>query len=103
MENITRREFETWMERIMERLDKLSKQMGQPEKEKEVNMFNGERLYDNQDMCLLLNCSKRTVQRYRVSGKLPCRRIDQKTYYLESDVIRFIAEYLQKPTGKKGK
>jgi hypothetical protein len=25
IENITRREFETWMERIMERLDKLGK------------------------------------------------------------------------------
>jgi DNA-binding transcriptional MerR regulator len=93
--------FEEWMKRIMERFDRLENRMKKPEKE--YKTVNGEKLPDNQDLCLMLNCSKRTLQRYRVSGLLPCKRFSQKTYYLESDVLRFICEYLQKPTGKSGK
>jgi hypothetical protein len=65
--------------------------------EKERPKIDGELLYDNQDLCFMLNCSKRSLQRYRVSGLLPCKRINQKTYYLESDVKQFIQENLQKP------
>ena len=93
--------FEQWMQRIMERFDKLENRMMKPEKPS--YSIDGEKLMDNQDLCLMLNCSKRTLQRYRVSGMLPCKRINQKTYYLESDVMNFVREYLQKPDGQKGK
>jgi hypothetical protein len=93
--------FEEWMQRIMVRFDRLENSMSKPEKEKKY--INGELLLDNQDLCLMLNCSKRTLQRFRVSGLLPCRRISQKTYYLESDVIMFIREHLKKPKGEAGK
>ncbi|GHV49143.1 hypothetical protein FACS1894181_07250 [Bacteroidia bacterium] len=43
-----------------------------------------------------------TLQRYHVAGLLPCKRFNQKTYYLESDVLKFINEHLQKPKGKPG-
>ena len=98
---IDRNNFEGWMQRIMERFDKMESVMCKPEKEKPV--INGEQLLDNQDLCFLLKCSKRTLQRYRVSGLLPCKRISQKTYYLESDVMKFIRENLQKPKGEPGK
>jgi hypothetical protein len=98
---IDRNNFEEWMRRIMERFDRLEKRMGKPEKE--IPTFNGEKLLDNTDLCFMLNCSKRTLQRYRMSGLLPHRRISQKTYYLESDVLRFIREHLKKPDGEKGK
>jgi hypothetical protein len=98
---IDRNHFEEWMRRIAEQLDQLEKKMDKPEKP--VPTINGERLLDNTDLCFMLNCSKRTLQRFRVSGILPCRRINQKTYYLESEVSTFIREHLKKPKGEPGK
>jgi hypothetical protein len=91
--------LEAWMKRIMERFDSLENRITKPT-EKERPRINGELLFDNQDLCFMLNCSKRSLQRYRVSGLLPCKRISQKTYYLESDVSRFIQENLKKPKEK---
>jgi DNA-binding transcriptional MerR regulator len=86
--------FEEWMRRIMERFDRLERKVEKPEKP--AYTLDGEKLFDNQDLCFMLNCSKRTLQRYRVSGLLPCKRIRQKTYYLESDVKNFIRDHLKK-------
>ena len=88
-------EFEVWMCRIMERFDMLERKVSG--KEKSRPRINGELLYDNQDLCFMMNISKRTLQRYRSMKWLPFRRIDQKTYYLESDVQQFIRDYLKKP------
>jgi hypothetical protein len=60
-------------------------------------LYNGELLFDNQDLCLILRVSRRTLQRYRTSGVLPYKQTDQKIYYLESDVRKFVEEHLQKP------
>jgi hypothetical protein len=49
-----------------------------------------ETLLDNQDLCFMLNVSKHTLQRFRSSGFLPYRWINQKLYYLESDVIKLM-------------
>jgi len=91
-------DFENWMRRIMERLDRLENHMKKTEKEQKT--IDGEKLLDNQDLCFMLNISKRTLQRFRVSGMLPCKRIKQKTYYLESDVMKFISDHLQYKNGK---
>ena len=92
---ISKEEFDVWMRRIMERFDILERRI--TGKEKVRPRINGELLYDNQDLCFMMNISKRTLQRYRSLKLLSCRRIDQKTYYLESEVQRFIREHLQKP------
>ena len=92
---IESRDFEAWMKRIMERFDKLEN-MIKPEEKTEAPTINGERLYDNQDMCFLLNICKRTLQRYRSLGWLPFTRIDKKAYYTESDVKKFIEEQAKK-------
>jgi hypothetical protein len=93
---VDRDDFDSWMKRIMERFDRLEDKMEQPEGEQvaepKAPRINGERLLDNQDMCLLLNICKRTLQRYRTLGWLPYLRIDQKAYYMESDVKKFIEE-----------
>ena len=71
--------FDGWMQRLSERL-------GQP-----LSILpDGERLLDNYDLCRMLNISKRTLQRYRTSGELPYEMIYHKTFYRESDVLRFI-------------
>ena len=86
---------ESCMRRIMERFDRLENRISKPP-EKERRRLNGELLLDNQDLCIMLNISKRTLQRYRSVGWLKFERIDQKTFYLESEVEKFIKERFEK-------
>jgi len=92
---IEKQYMESWFQRIMERFDRLENRLTKPP-EKERQTFNGEILLDNQDLCIMLNVSKRSLQRYRSLGWLPFRRIDQKTYYLKSEVERFIKERFER-------
>ena len=82
--------FEAWMERVLERIEMLDRKIQKLSNKK--SQLNGETLLDNQDLCLLLKVSNRSLQRYRSSGILPYRRIQQKIYYLESDVHKFISK-----------
>lgn len=82
--------FEAWMERLLERIEMLERKLENLNNSK--SQLSGEALLDNQDLCLLLKVSNRTLQRYRSTGILPYRRIQQKVYYLESDVHKFISE-----------
>jgi hypothetical protein len=86
--------MESWIQRIMERFDRLENRLIKPP-EKERQTFNGELLLDNQDVCIMLNVSKRSLQRYRSQGWLPFKRINQKTYYLQSEVEKFIKEHFE--------
>ena len=90
---------------LMERLDRQEKMIGDlifrsqrqmacQEEDSERKIYHGERLYDNQDLCLMLQVSKRSLQRYRTLGILPYLMLRQKTYYKESDVERFLAEHI---------
>ena len=90
--------------RIMERLDRQEqlledirhKQRAEQPAEASgaTKLLNGERLYDNQDLCLMLQVSKRSLQRYRSIGILPYLMLRQKSYYKESDVEKFLSEHL---------
>jgi hypothetical protein len=91
---IDKNNFEAWMERIMDRFDKQDKTLDKMSKHR--NMLDGELLLDNQDLCMLLNVSKRTLQRYRATGELPFQTLYHKTYYKESDVHTFIRENFNK-------
>lgn len=46
---------------------------------------------DNEEVCLLLNIQKRTLQRYRERRLLPCTQIRHKVYYKTADVERLLA------------
>lgn len=77
-----------WFERIMKRFDRIDTYLEKMAiKEK---LLEGEKLLDNQDVCQMLNVSKRTLQRYRSSGELPYQMVYHKTFYKESNVIAFI-------------
>ena len=52
----------------------------------EVTPSNQERIFDTQDICLLLNTSKRTIQRHRSQGVLPYYKLGRKVFYKEQDV-----------------
>ena len=53
------------------------------------------RLFDNQDLCMLLQISKRTLQRYRSVGALPYKTLGKKTYYSEEDVLTFLSNHIK--------
>ena len=59
---------------------------------------------DNEAVCAYLKISQSTLQRYRSSGELPFQMIYHKTYYKESDVIRFIEKHFSsfRNMNKKG-
>ncbi|MDH8702519.1 hypothetical protein M2138_001885 [Dysgonomonadaceae bacterium PH5-43] len=98
---IDKNNFEAWMERIMDRFDKQDKTLDKMSKHR--NMLDGELLLDNQDLCMLLNVSKRTLQRYRATGELPFQTLYHKTYYKESDVHAFIRTNFNKKRGNNNK
>lgn len=88
--------IEGWMDRFMGRFDKLEQFM-------EImsgrhNVINGERLLDNQDLCRLLNMSKRTLQRYRSAGELTYITIHHKIFYTEKNVEKFMKEHFKDST-----
>jgi hypothetical protein len=97
---IDREYMEAWMKRIMERFDRLESRMEKPP-EPERQRLDGELLLDNQDLCIMLNVSKRSLQRYRSLGWLSYEQIDQKLYYLQSEVERFIKEHFEKRHKRK--
>jgi len=80
MELLTRNNFEGWMQKLMERLDRITESI---------------RLFDNQDLCMLLQISKRTLQRYRSVGALPYKTLGKKTYYSEEDVLTFLSNHIK--------
>ncbi len=48
------------------------------------------RWLDNQDVCQILNISKRTLQTYRDNGTLAYTQINHKMYYKPEDVEKVI-------------
>lgn len=60
------------------------------EKTKLQKKRNLDEWLDNQDVCLLLNISLRTLQSYRDRRLLPFSMIGHKYYYRNSDVMGFI-------------
>ena len=102
MDALDKRTFEMWVREITTRLDrqdKLIAMLARKEYEKdnsdvmEIPLVDGERLLDNQDLCMLLQFSKRSLQRYRSMKILPYIRIGRKSYYKVSDVREFIKEH----------
>ena len=82
MELLTRNNFEDWMQKLMERLDRQDELLlSLRPSGKAPNPMESIRMFDNQDLCMLLQISKRTLQRYRSIGALPYKTLGKKTYY----------------------
>lgn len=45
---------------------------------------------DNQDVCLMLKISPRSLQTYRDTGRISFSRINHKIYYKVSDIEHFL-------------
>ncbi|SBW10471.1 conserved hypothetical protein [uncultured Dysgonomonas sp.] len=81
--------FDDSIRQILKLLNELLKLM------KAKNRLNGETIYDNQDLCVMLKLSKRSLQRLRSLGMLPYIQIGQKTFYLESDILNYIQTQIE--------
>lgn len=81
---IETRTWEKMNERFADFIDRLNKEMGTDEEFDEW--------LDNEDLCRLLNVSKRTLQSYRDTGKLPFSQINHKVFYKQKDVKAFLNE-----------
>ncbi|MDM1039032.1 helix-turn-helix domain-containing protein [Myroides odoratimimus] len=53
---------------------------------KYVPIFKEEKWLDNQEVCLMMNITKRTLQTYKDKGLLPYSKLNRKNYYKLSDV-----------------
>ena len=92
MEAVGKDLFEEWMQRLMGRIDRLDGIISVliNKDASGVKYLDGERMYDNQDLCEMLRTSKRSLQRFRSEYGLRYRKISRKSYYTESDVLDFI-------------
>lgn len=105
MEAVGKDLFEEWMQRIMGRIDRLDGIISVliNKDASGVKYLDGERMYDNQDLCEMLRTSKRSLQRFRSEYGLRYQKISRKTYYKESDVLEFISRNMEEVTLDGGK
>ena len=99
MEFLDRRTFEDCMRQVFSRLDRQNEMLsamhgGVHEKPQGTALLEDDTM-DNQDVCMLLHVSKRTLQRYRSDGLLPYRMHRHKTYYRRADVELFISTHMR--------
>lgn len=99
MDFLDKHTFENCMRQIISRLDRqeeilTSMQEGRKETQGIANALEEDTM-DNQDVCMLLHVSKRTLQRYRSDGLLPYRMHRHKTYYRKADVESFINTHMK--------
>jgi len=84
---------ESVFEQIMEKFDAFTRKVDSIcEKRKDKAL---QKWMDNQDVCMILNISKRSLQTYRDNGTLPYTQIGHKMYYRPQDIkqiMLFIAE-----------
>ena len=93
--------FETWMRRLIEKLECIEETCSRIPRDRPTVLPNDDRLLDNSDLCRMLNISKRTLQRYRSLGDLPYEMIYHKTFYRESEVLKFIERHFSKSRNMK--
>ena len=85
-----------WMKEISGRLDQMNRNIQRLFNTKDC--LDGDELLDNQDLCLLLGVTKRTLRRYRQKNIIKCYLVDkQKMYYKKSEINDFL-----KQKGKSG-
>ena len=86
MEDGTLRKLELYLHDLHKKIDGIYDMLmlrHERETEQKGSSAINEKLLDNQDLCLLFQISPRL-------GVLPYKRLGQKTYYTEEDVMQFV-------------
>lgn len=78
------------LQKIWDKLEEIIK-IVQDEKLKGQKGLS-EKWLDNQNVCLELNISKRTLQYYRDNSTLPFTKVGNKVYYKKTDVEKLLQE-----------
>jgi hypothetical protein len=65
------------------------------------NSRDKETWLNNDDVCSLLQISKRTLQSYRDTGTLPFSQVGHKCYYKASDIEQFINQQIKNKSNEK--
>ena len=81
------------------RMDKVEKKIDQMIKIKDA--LDGDKLLDNQDMCLLLGITKHSLARYRSKKLIRYYQIDRKVFYKASEVQEFLKTRGKEPEQEK--
>ncbi len=81
--NIEARTFEAMMSRFEAFAQKVEKLCEGQDK-------GLKKWFDNQEVCQILNISKRSLQTYRDNGTLPYTQINHKMFYKPEDVEQII-------------
>ena len=68
------------------KLDKITSQLNELGKQNSLS----EKWLDNQDVCIILKISTRTLQNYRDKGILSFSQINNKIYYKSSDIEKHL-------------
>ncbi len=71
-------EFKEWMQKLLDKLEEVGKGVRSLQNNPEV--MPGDKLLDNQNLCLLFRVSTRTLQRLRAKKKLPFMMISGKGF-----------------------
>ncbi|MDR2147969.1 MAG: helix-turn-helix domain-containing protein [Tannerella sp.] len=82
-------DFEKWMERLFKKVTEIGGDLKSLINTNDV-LEKDDKLLGNQDLCLMLHVSNRTLQCYRSGGVLPFLKRGQKIYYKTSDVRAFV-------------
>lgn len=69
---------------------------------KYTSIFKEEKWLDNQEVCLMMNITKRTLQTYKDKGLLPYSKLNRKNYYKISDVKALLEAGLPYNTNDNG-
>ena len=73
---------------IVSRFNDVEKKLDRLSNAKDA--MDGDKLLDNQDLCLLLGITKRSLARYRQKKLIRYYQIDRKTYYKASEIQEFL-------------
>jgi len=84
-------------QKIVEQLEAIKKRLCEVIKSNPLS----EMWMDNHDVCQILHVSKRTLQHYRDSGKIPFSQIGAKIYYKAIDIDAFLLEHYNGEIKKK--
>lgn len=85
---------ESVFEKMMERFNSFAQRVDAIcNKNRDKSM---DKWLDNQDVCMILNISKRSLQAYRDNGTIPFTQIGHKIYYKPEDIERITPMVVQK-------
>lgn len=55
--------------------------------------IDGVTYYDNEEVAKVLNCSTRTVMRYREAGRFNARNINRSWFFTEQSVLGYLEKH----------